>query len=85
LSILNQRGKTQGLVYFTDMEPNVQQKLQEIEAKIDAIYVSTEKTRRSFQVVVWVTVAVVVLPLIILLFAIPAFIRTYTATMDGLL
>lgn len=73
------------LLYFAHMEPNVQQKLQEIEAKIDALYISTEKTRRYFQIVAWITIAMVVLPLIGLVFAIPSFINTYTATMDGLL
>ncbi len=67
------------------MEPNIQNKLQELEAKIDAIYVSTEKTRRYFQIVMWVTIAMVVLPLIVLMFVIPAFISSYTASLEGLL
>ena len=67
------------------MEPSIQNKLQEIEAKIDAVYVSTEKTRRYFQIVMWVTIAMVVLPFIGLLFIIPAFISSYTASFEGLL
>lgn len=67
------------------MEPNIQNKLTELETKIDAIYVSVEKTRRYFQIVMWVTIVLVVLPFIGLLFAIPAFINSYTATLEGLM
>jgi len=67
------------------MEPNIQNKLQEMEAKLDAIYASTEKTRRYFQIVMWVTIAMVVLPFIGLLFIVPAFISSYTASFEGLL
>lgn len=67
------------------MEPNIQNKLAELEAKIDSIYVSTEKTRRYFQITMWVTIVVFVLPLVGLLFAIPAFIRSYTAVLEGLI
>ncbi len=67
------------------MEPNIQNKLVELETKIDAIYVSTEKTRRYFQIVMWVTIAMVVLPFVALLFVIPAFINSYTTTLEGLI
>lgn len=67
------------------MEPNIQSKLEELEAKIDAVYVSTEKTRRYFQIVMWVTIAMVVLPVLGLMFVIPAFINSYTASFEGLL
>lgn len=67
------------------MEPNMQSKLEEMGAKIEAIYVSVEKTRRYFQIVMWVTIVVVVLPFIGLLFAIPAFINSYTAALEGLI
>ena len=67
------------------MEPNLQNKLSELEAKIDAIFVSTEKTRKYFLVVMWVTLAAVLLPLIGLLFAIPTFINTYNEALNGLM
>lgn len=63
----------------------MQSKLEEMGAKIEAIYVSVEKTRRYFQIVMWVTIVVVVLPFIGLLFAIPAFINSYTAALEGLI
>lgn len=56
-----------------------------MEAKLDAIYTSTEKTRRYFHIVMWVTIAMVVLPFIGLIFIIPAFISSYTASFEGLL
>ena len=65
------------------MEPNTQ-RLDMLEAKIDAIYVSVEKTRKYFLVVMWVTLAMVVLPAVGLIFVIPQFINTYTTTMQGL-
>ncbi len=67
------------------MEPNIQNKLVDLETKLDAVYVSVEKTRRYFQIVMWVTVVMVVLPFIGLLFVIPAFINSYTTTLEGLL
>jgi hypothetical protein len=67
------------------MEPDIQNKLAQLEAKIDEIYVSVEKTRRYFQITMWVTIIVVVLPFLALLFVIPAMINSYTAALDGLL
>ena len=67
------------------MEPNIQTKLAELEAKVDAIYTSVEKTRRYFQITMWVTIAMVVLPLVALLFIVPAFIRSYASALEGLL
>lgn len=56
-----------------------------MEAKIDAIYSSVEKTRRYFLIVTWVTIIMIVLPFVGLLFAIPAFINSYTSTLNGLI
>jgi type IV secretory pathway component VirB8 len=54
-----------------------------IEEKIDKIFVSVEKTRRYFFWTMIITVAVVVLPLIGLIFAVPAFISNY-ANLSGM-
>ena len=67
------------------MEPTDQNKLNDLEAKIDAIYVSVEKTRRYFQIVMWITIAMVVLPALGLVFAIPAFLNVYMSSFNGLL
>jgi hypothetical protein len=50
------------------MDP-VQAKLLELEKKIDAIYVSVEKTRKYFLWTGIITLAVIVLPLLFLPFA----------------
>ncbi len=66
------------------MDKDIQNQLDDQNAKLDAIYVSVEKTRKYFLVVMWVSLAVILLPAIGLLFVIPAFIDTY-ASLDGLL
>lgn len=61
------------------MDAEIQKKLTDQEAKLDAIYKSVEKTRKYFLVVLWVTVLAVVLPTIGLVFAIPSFLSTYSS------
>ncbi|OHA87379.1 MAG: hypothetical protein A2644_04120 [Candidatus Zambryskibacteria bacterium RIFCSPHIGHO2_01_FULL_39_63] len=56
----------------------------ELEAKVDAIYVSVEKTRKYFFWTMIVTLVVLVLPLIGLLFVVPSFIENYTETINTL-
>jgi hypothetical protein len=62
---------------------NTEQKLFELEAKIEAIYKSVEQTRK---ILLWtgiVTVAMIVLPVIGLLFAIPTFISQFQQLSTG--
>ena len=59
------------------MEPNLIQKLEEQQIKIDQIYISVEKTRKYFLWTIIITVALFVLPLIGLFFAIPSFLSQY--------
>ncbi len=59
--------------------------LARLEEKLDAVYASVEKTRKYFQVVLWLTIAMVVLPLLALLFVVPTFIRMYSNTLNGLI
>ena len=54
------------------------QKLDSLQQKIDAVYVSAEKTRKYFLTVVIVSVIAFVLPLIGLVFAVPSFLSTYS-------
>lgn len=65
------------------MEPN-DQKLIELEKKVDAIYESVEKTRKYFLWTMVITLAIIVLPLIAMMFVIPSFISSYTSTLDTL-
>ena len=67
------------------MEGELLEKFKEQDAKLDAIWKSVEKTRKDFLVVIWVTVALFVLPLIGLVFAIPSFLDSYLGSLDGLL
>lgn len=56
------------------METEIIKKLEEQQIKIDQIYISVEKTRKYFTWTMFITVALVVLPAIGLVFAIPAFV-----------
>jgi len=53
--------------------------MDEMEKKLDAVYASSEKMRKFFLWTVIASIAVFVLPLIGLLFAIPAFLSTYSS------
>lgn len=55
---------------------------QDIEKKLDAIFVSVEKTRKYFKWTMIITIVVIVLPLIGLVFAIPAFLSSYSGLMN---
>ena len=67
------------------MEPDVKQKLDNLEKKIDAIYVSTEKTRKYFLWTLIITVAMVVLPMVGLIIVIPIFLSNIQSLSQGLL
>lgn len=64
------------------MDSEIQQKLSKLGEKVDAIWVSVEKTRKYFLITMWVTVITFVLPLIILAFIIPSFISSYASTLN---
>jgi len=67
------------------MEQDVQKKLEEQDAKLDAIFKSVEKTRKYFLIIIWITVIMVVLPAVGLFFAIPSFIDSYSSSLEGLI
>lgn len=62
------------------MEPNALQdivnRLDEQQRKIEAVFVSVEKTRKYFKWTLIISVAMIVLPMIGLAFVIPAFLQT---------
>ncbi len=66
------------------MEAKKQDKLEELEVKIDAILKSTRKTETYFKWTFWITIIVFVLPLLGMIFIIPTLISTYTEMMNGL-
>jgi hypothetical protein len=53
-------------------DQELQQKLLDLEKKIDAIYVSAERTRRYLLVTIIVTLFALVLPLVAFLFVTPS-------------
>ena len=66
------------------MEQSIKEQLEAQSQKIDAIYESVEKTRKYFQIILWATVIMFVLPMVGLMFVIPSFIETYTTSISGL-
>lgn len=60
------------------MDQDIQKRLAEQEAKLDAIYASVEKTRKYFVAIFWITIITFVLPLIGLIFAIPSFLKMFS-------
>lgn len=66
------------------MEQDLSHRLDEQEIKLEHIHASLKRIEFYFKVTMWVTIIFLVLPLVGLLFAIPAFLSTY-ATMNGLL
>lgn len=61
-----------------------EQRLAALEQKLDAVYVSVEKTRKYFQWTLIASVVVFVLPLIGLFFAIPMFLTNYVGAIQSL-
>ena len=68
-----------------DIQGDSVKRLAELEAKIDAIYISVEKTRKYFMWTLIISVALFVLPLIGLVFAIPAFMNNYVGSLQGIM
>ncbi|MDB5189948.1 MAG: hypothetical protein JWN49_274 [Parcubacteria group bacterium] len=66
------------------MEPDITARLTALEEKVDAVFISVEKTRKYFLTSVIITIAMVVLPVIGLLFVIPSFLSSYTSNIDSL-
>ncbi len=67
------------------MDTNIAEQLKRLEAKLDAVQVDVQKTRRYLQIISWVTVLMVVLPAVGLVVVIPMFINLYTSSLGGLL
>jgi hypothetical protein len=65
------------------MNPDIEAKLKELDAKVSLVYESVEKTRKYFLTIIWITVITLVLPVVGLIFAIPTFLSTY-AGLSGL-
>jgi hypothetical protein len=66
------------------MDPKLQQQLDEQEIKINEIFSSVKKIEKYMKITFWTTVVVVVLPLVIMMFALPSIISSFTSTLSGL-
>ena len=64
------------------IDPELAARLDEIAAKADAAYKAAEKVRKYLFWTGVVTVALIVLPMIGLMFAIPAFMTSYVAPLQ---
>lgn len=67
------------------MDEELRKEIQILNQKIDAVYVSAEKTRKYFLWTLVATVVTFVLPLIAMLFAIPWMMSTVMDQYQGLL
>jgi hypothetical protein len=67
------------------MEQELVKRIDVLEAKIDAVFVSAEKTRKYFMWTLIITFVLFVLPLVGLVFAIPMFIGSYISGFEGLI
>lgn len=66
------------------MEEEIFKKIEEQDKKLEEIYRSIEKMRKYFLWTLVVTIAVIILPLIGMLFIIPHFLKTITGSGVGL-
>jgi CHASE3 domain sensor protein len=67
------------------MEQEILKKIEEQQQKIDAIYVSVEKTRKYFQWTLIITVVTIVMPLVAIIILLPWLMSTFTSAYGGLL
>jgi hypothetical protein len=67
------------------MDEIIKNQLTEQDRKIEAIYISVEKTRKYLLIIMWSSVAMIVLPLLFALVVVPMFISSYTSSLSGLI
>ena len=67
------------------MDPKIQEQLDEQEIRINEILISVRKTERYMRITFWVTIIIVVLPVIVLAVTLPSIISSYTSTLNGLM
>jgi len=66
------------------MDQDIQQKFEEQDKKLEQIYRSVEKMRKYFLWTLIISLAVIVLPIIGLIFVIPQFLSLYSGANLGL-
>ena len=73
------------MAMLKNMEQEILKKIEEQNKKIDAIWISVEKTRKYFLTTLIISVVMTVLPLIGLLIVIPMVLGSLSKSMEGLL
>ena len=66
-----------------DISKKLEDTIEEQGKKIDAIYISVEKTRKYFLTILWVTALSIIVPLVGLMVVIPSFLNTYVQSLNG--
>ncbi|MBP6949283.1 MAG: hypothetical protein KBB50_04430 [Candidatus Pacebacteria bacterium] len=64
------------------MDQEIKNKLDEQALKIDAIYISVEKSRKYFLVTMWVTILAIVVPMLLVGIIAPSFVNSYTEALN---
>ncbi len=67
--------------YNESMEEIIKGQLNAQDAKLEAIYVSVEKTRKYLLIIMWSSIAMIVLPLLGAIIIVPAIISSYTSVL----
>ena len=57
----------------------MQEQINRLETKVDSIFTSVEKMRKYFKVTMWITIAMVVLPILGILIVVPMIINVYSS------
>jgi len=65
------------------MDPKIQEQLDEQEIKLNQIFASVKKTERYMRLTFWVTIGVVVLPLVAAVLVVPALIQSFSTSLGG--
>jgi hypothetical protein len=68
-----------------DMDNELRARLDAQDQKLEAIFKSAEKMCKYFQIIFWITVVTVLLPLLGLMIGLPIFINSYMSQFEGLL
>lgn len=66
------------------MDQELKTQISTLEAKIDALQQDAKKIKFYFKTTLIITIVLFVLPLILAVFAVPAFISNYSAVLEGI-
>lgn len=67
------------------MDNSLNERLNAQDQKLEKIYISTEKTRKYLLIIMWSSLAMIVLPVIFAALILPMVISSYTSALGGLI